>query len=262
MNPFLFVANFKMNPATVEEAEEYLRLLNRESSGKKWDGVIGVLCPSFLHMGVFRSLPPQFFLGAQHGFPEKIGSYTGEVSFAMLKNMGAEYVILGHSERRQFFGETDESIRMYTEAALKFLLKPIVCVGETAEELAAGRRETTITRQIESLLAGLSKMQAEKIIFAYEPRFAIGTNRVPTTEEITEVHMLIRALLLKHLGEASAARIQIIYGGSVKASNLSEVAFETGLDGVLVGKEALSPYEVVKMMDLANNHQENKPTTI
>jgi triosephosphate isomerase len=203
-------------------------------------------------------VPKAFLLGAQHGFPEKVGSYTGEVSFAMLKNIGAEYVILGHSERRQYFGETDEAVRLRTEAALKFLLKPIVCVGETAEELEAGKRDAVITRQVKAVLSSLSKMQAEKIIFAYEPRFAIGTNAIPEPGEITAVRTLIRKITRELLGEANAERIAIIYGGSVKASNLAEVAFDTGMDGVLVGKEALSPYETVKMMDLCNTHQENK----
>lgn len=260
MTPFLFIANFKMNPATFEEAEQYLQVLNREVTGKSWQHVIGVLCPSFVHAAFFRNLPPQFFLGAQHGFPEKSGAYTGEVSFAMLKNMGTEYVIIGHSERRQYFGETDESVRIRTEAALKFLMKPVVCVGETEEELVSGRRDAIITHQIETTLAGLSKMQAEKIIFAYEPRYAIGTGRVPTTESITEVAVLIREILTRVLGEVSADRVQVVYGGSVKASNIHEVAFETGLDGVLVGKESLSPYEVVKMMELADTFTENKKT--
>lgn len=258
MAPFLFIANFKMNPATVEEAEQYLQVLEREVANKTWTKVVGVICPSFLHIGLFRKLPKQFFLGAQHGFPEKSGAYTGEVSFSMLKNMGAEYVILGHSERRQYFGETDTMVQVRTEAALKFLMRPIVCIGETEEELTAGKRETIITRQIEVVLAELSKMQAEKIIFAYEPRFAIGTGRVPTTEEITTVCSLIRSILTKHLGENSAARVQVVYGGSVKANNINEVAFTPGMDGVLVGGESLSPYEVVKMMDLAERHQESK----
>lgn len=258
MNPFLFVANFKMNPPSLEAVEQYLQVLNREAAEKTWSDVVGVLCPSFLHMSFFRALPQGFFLGAQHGFPEKSGAYTGEVSFAMLKDIGAEYVIIGHSERKSYFGETEETVRVRTEAALKFLLKPIVCIGETENELDAGKREAVITHQIESVLQSLSKMQAEKIIFAYEPRFAIGTGRVPTTEEITAVHTLIRSILVKHLGAATAERVQILYGGSVKASNLNEVAFEPGMNGVLVGSESLSPYEVVKMMELANAHQQSK----
>ncbi len=260
MNPFLFIANFKMNPSTVEEVEQYLQVLNREATGKDWQNVVGIICPSLLHIPFFRTLPAQFFLGAQHGFPEKSGAFTGEVSYAMLKNVGAEYVIIGHSERRQYFGESDETIRIRTEAALKFLMKPIVCIGETEEELVKGEREAVITRQIEAVLKGFSKMQAEKIIFAYEPRFAIGTDRIPTTEEITSVCQLIREVITRHLGERSASRIQIVYGGSVKANNLEEVAFQTGMDGVLVGKESLSPYEVVKMMDLAEAHKESNKT--
>lgn len=258
MNPFLFIANFKMNPPSIEAVEQYLQILNREAEGKIWNKVIGVICPSFLHISFFRTLPPTFFLGAQHGFPEKSGAYTGEVSFSMLKDIGAEYVIIGHSERRSYFGETDDTVRVRTEAALKFLLKPIVCIGETENELDAGKRESVITYQVQTVLQGLSKMQAEKIIFAYEPRFAIGTGRIPTTEDIILVRTLIQSILIKHLGETSAERVQILYGGSVKAGNLNEVAFETGMNGVLVGNESLSPYEVVKMMELANTHQQRK----
>lgn len=258
MNPFLFVANFKMNPIRVKAVEQYLQVLEREAADKAWTNVIGVLCPSFLHTSFFRTLPPAFFLGAQHGFPEKEGAYTGEVSFAMLKDMGAEFVIIGHSERRAYFGETDLAVQLRTEAALKFLLKPIVCIGETESELESGKREAVITHQLEAVLAGLSKMQAEKIILAYEPRWAIGTEKIPTTKDIIAVNQLLRGLLVKRLGEASAERVQILYGGSVKASNIGEVAFETGMNGVLVGKESLSPYEVVKMMELADTYQKNK----
>ena len=258
MTPFLFVANFKMNPVTVSEAEQYVKVLSRERTGQVWEHVVGVLCPSFLHTSLFRELPANFSLGAQHGFPEKSGAYTGEVSFAMLKDIGVEYVIIGHSERRQYFGETEEAVRIRTEMALKFLLKPIVCIGETEEELLAGKREVVIARQVTSVLTGLSKMQAEKIIFAYEPRFAIGTDRVPTAQDISAVRVLIRNILHKEIGEAAAERVYILYGGSVKASNIQEVAFSTGMDGVLVGKESLSPYETVKMMELANKYQIQK----
>lgn len=260
LKPFLFIANFKMNPVSVTEVEQYLQVLQREANGKEWPEVQGVLCPSFLHFSFFLARPQQFLLGAQHGFPEKCGAYTGEVSFAMLRNIGAEYVILGHSERREYFGENNASVRLRTEAALKFLLKPIVCIGETESELEQGKREQVITEQIEAVIKDCSKMQAEKIVFAYEPRFAIGTDRVPTSEEITAVRVLIKDILTKHLGEASAERVNVVYGGSVKASNLDEVAFSTGMDGVLVGKESLSPYEVVKMMELASAFQASKTT--
>lgn len=258
MKNFLFIANFKMNPVGTEEVLQYLQVLGRETEGKNWQHARGVLCPSFLHISYFHSLPGSFALGAQHGFPEKSGSYTGEVSFAMLKNIGVEYVIIGHSERRQYFGETNETVRVRTETALKFLLRPIVCIGETENESANGRRKAIITEQVESVLLGLSRMQAEKIIFAYEPRFAIGTGITPSSEDIEEVRQLIQDLLVQHLGEATAERMSILYGGSVKANNLDEVALRTNMDGVLVGKESLSPYEVVKMMDLAEKYNEQK----
>lgn len=258
MNPFLFVANFKMNPVSPSEIEQYIQVLKRETEGKEWQHTKGVLCPSLLHIAYFHSLPESFFLGAQHGFPEKTGAYTGEVSYAMLKNSGVEYVVIGHSERRQYFGETNETVRIRTESALKFLLKPIVCIGETESELANGRREQVLTEQIASVLKGLSKMQAEKIIFAYEPRFAIGTGITPTTEDLKEVYSLIQRLLVQYLGETTAERVCVLYGGSVKAGNLEEVALSVGMNGVLVGKESLSPYEVVKMMDLAEKYKEEK----
>lgn len=262
MNRFLFVANFKMNPVSPEEAEEYRRILSRECEEKNWQHTEGVLAPSFLHLSLFKELPKNFSLGAQHGFPEKSGSFTGEVSFAMLKSLGVEYVIIGHSERRQYFGETNEIVQIRTEAALKYLLRPIVCIGETEGELASGKRERVLTEQIKSVLTGLSKMQAEKIVFAYEPRFAIGTGITPTTQDIVSVRNFIQSILVKYLGETCTERVRILYGGSVKAGNFAEVALESGMDGVLVGKESLSPYEVVKMMDLSEKQREKEITKI
>lgn len=257
MKPFLFVANFKMNPVSREDAENYVRVLKREMENKVFSRSLGVLCPSILHTSLFLDLPPSFFLGAQHGFPEKSGAFTGEVSYAMLKNFGVEYVIIGHSERKQYFGETEEAIRMRTEAALKYLLRPIVCIGETEEEFKAGKRDAILKVQVQSVITGLSKMQAEKIIFAYEPRYAIGTGITPSQQEIVDAKKTIRTFLDTTLGENCAERIQILYGGSVKAGNLAEVALETGMDGVLVGKESLSPYEVVKMLAMADESKNN-----
>jgi triosephosphate isomerase (TIM) len=254
MKPFLFVGNFKANPVTREEVEQYQALLLRETGEKRWQHAEAALAPSFAHLALMESLPPSFSLAAQHGFPEKNGPYTGEVTFAMLKDLGVGYVLLGHSERREYFHETNDTVAVRVDSALKFLLRPIVCIGETKEELDAGKRNEVLAAQVRSAVQGLSKMQAEKIIFAYEPRWAIGSGMTPTSKEIQEIKDTLRSLL----GETSRERIRILYGGSVKDSNLEEVCLAPGMDGVLVGKESLSPYEVVKMMERAEKYYDHK----
>ncbi|OGI14425.1 MAG: triose-phosphate isomerase [Candidatus Moranbacteria bacterium RIFCSPHIGHO2_01_FULL_54_31] len=250
MRKFYVIGNLKMNMLSREEAAQYLSVLRREVQGKRYEHVTGAVCPPFLYLSQFDHLPEGIKKGAQNLFPEKSGAYTGEISPVMLKNDGVEYVIIGHSERRQHAGETNEMIREKIVAALKHHLIPIVCIGEMAAERRAEETDRILALQIQTIFAGLSKSQAEKIIVAYEPCWAIGTDVLPTTGELLQVRVMLRKMFTEMFDAQTAERIAVLYGGSVKSSFLAEVSWEAQMDGVLVGHESLFPYELVKMMGL------------
>ncbi len=243
-----FVGNLKMNLLSREEVEQYLSVLRRESMGKHFAQVTGIICAPIIYSREFDHLPTPFVKGAQNVFWEKEGAFTGEISPVMLKNDHCEYVLIGHSERRFYGGENDAVVCEKVRAALKHRLIPIVCIGETRKEREEGKTDSVLTRQLEAAFGDLSKMQAEKIILAYEPRWAIGSDQLPSTEEIFAVRVMVRRWLTEKLGNATEERIAVLYGGSVKASFLGAVSWEAGMDGVLVGRESLFPFEVVKMM--------------
>lgn len=178
-------------------------------------------------------------LGAQNMHYETEGAYTGEISGSMLKDMGCRYVILGHSERRQLFGETDELVNRKMMAALNCSLVPIVCVGETLTEREDGRTARVIERQICGSLAGLEPTPAAGIVIAYEPVWAIGTGRTATPAQAEEVHSQIRELLDQRFGTATAQAIRIQYGGSVKPENAGDLMSQLNIDGALVGGASL-----------------------
>lgn len=250
MSKFYVVGNLKMNMLSREEVTQYLSVLSREAAQKQYEHVVGVICPSFLYLSQFDNLPKSIKKGAQNLFPEKSGAYTGEISPLMLKNDGVEYVIIGHSERRRYADETDEIVREKALATIKYYMTPIVCVGETYEDRQRGETESVLISQVQTIFLDLSKSQAEKMIVAYEPRWAIGTDTVPTTQEIFQVRVLLRKFFTEMFDAQTAERIAVIYGGSVKSSLLGSVSFEAEMDGVLVGRESLFPFELVKMMGL------------
>jgi triosephosphate isomerase len=247
---FYVVGNLKMNILSREEASQYVAVLKREAGDKRYAHVKGVVCPPFLYLPQFDHLPEGIRKGAQNLFPEKSGAYTGEISPIMLKDDGAEYVIVGHSERRQYAGETDRMIHEKVLAALKHHLIPIVCIGETEEERRADETDRVLSLQVKTIFSDLSKLQAEKVIVAYEPRWAIGSDKLPTTEELLSVRVLLLKLFTEAFDMQTAARIAVLYGGSVKSSFLADVSWKAQMDGVLVGRESLFPYELVKMMGL------------
>ena len=172
-------------------------------------------------------------------YHEASGAFTGEISAAMLLDVGATYVILGHSERRHIFEETDADVNKKTLAALAAGLVPIVCVGELLEEREAGKTAAVIKTQFDGSLAGVSAEQIEKTVIAYEPVWAIGTGKVATPEQAEEVHADLRSLLAKRYNEAVADKVRILYGGSVKASNAGELLGQPNIDGALVGGASL-----------------------
>lgn len=182
-------------------------------------------------------------LGAQNMYHEANGAFTGELSAAMLKDIGCTYVILGHSERRHILKETDADVNKKTLAALAAGLIPIVCVGELLSEREAGKTEAVIKSQFDGSLAGVSAEQIEKAVIAYEPVWAIGTGKVATPEQAEEVHADLRRLLVERYNDRSAAKVRILYGGSVKASNAGELLRQLNIDGALVGGASLKAEE-------------------
>jgi triosephosphate isomerase (TIM) len=178
-------------------------------------------------------------VGGQNMYFEASGAFTGEVSAAMLLDVGAKYVILGHSERRHIFKETDADVNKKTHAALAAGLAPIVCVGELLEEREAGKTAQVIKSQFDGSLAGITEEQIKGIVIAYEPVWAIGTGKVATPAQAEEVHADLRSLLTKRYNAEVAAEVRILYGGSVKASNAGELLGQPNIDGALVGGASL-----------------------
>lgn len=190
-------------------------------------------------------------IGAQNMHFEESGAYTGEVSGKMLKSIGVEYVIIGHSERRQYFNETDETVNKKIKAAFANELKPIVCVGETLEQREAGQTVEIITSQIEKALDGLTEEQVENTIIAYEPIWAIGTGKTATAEQANETIKSIRDKICQMYGQMVSNGVIIQYGGSVKSTNAKEIFEMSDIDGGLVGGASLKPEEFSKIVNYA-----------
>ena len=188
-------------------------------------------------------------IGAQNMHFEESGAYTGEVSGKMLKSINVEYVIIGHSERRQYFAETDETVNKKVKAAFKYGLKPIVCVGETLEQREAGKAVDIITKQTELALEGLTNEQVENTIIAYEPIWAIGTGKTATSEDANNSIKQIRNKISEIYGEETASKVIIQYGGSVKSSNAKELFEMSDIDGGLVGGASLKAEEFSKIVN-------------
>jgi len=202
-----------------------------------------VICPPFVSIpaAVRAAEGTRVQIGGQNLFWEKQGAYTGEVAGPMLVAAGCRWVIIGHSERRQYFGETDQTVFKKTLAALDVGLKPIVCVGETLEEREAGQTEAVLQRQFEVGLARLSPEQFAEVTIAYEPVWAIGTGRTATPELAAEAHRFLRSLAEQKYGPQLASQLRILYGGSVKPDNVKGLMAEEEIDGTLVGGASLQP---------------------
>jgi triosephosphate isomerase len=177
------------------------------------------------------------------------GAFTGEVSAAMVKDAGASYAIIGHSERRQFYGETDESVNQKLRQALGAGLVPIVCVGERIEERDAGRAEEVVERQLRGGLRNLTVAEASLIIIAYEPVWAIGTGRTATPETAEQMHSFIRSRIQEMFGETVAGGVRILYGGSVKPDNIARLMSEADIDGALVGGASLEAESIARIVN-------------
>jgi triosephosphate isomerase (TIM) len=235
----LIAGNWKMNK-DISETESLIRdLLPRLQNVKRTTKV--VLCPPFTSLMNANLLlkDTKVRLGAQNMSEQDDGAYTGEISARMLLAAGCEYVILGHSERRQYFKDTDEFINKKTKKALQAGLKPIVCVGETLEERESGVTEKVVSTQVKGVLAGLTEANMANVVIAYEPVWAIGTGKTATPEQANEVHQLIRNLVKGLFSAQVADNLIIQYGGSVNAVNAATLLSQSDIDGALVGGASL-----------------------
>jgi triosephosphate isomerase len=215
------------------------------------DGVESVICAPFTALPslVKAAEGTTIAIGAQNVHYEDSGAYTGEISGGMLKELGVKYVIVGHSERRAYFGETDEIVNKKVHAAFRHGLTPIVCVGEKLEEREAGQTKEVCRVQTEGALQGLSAAQAAEVVIAYEPIWAIGTGKSSTAADAEDVIAYIRSVVKDLFGQSTADAIRIQYGGSVKPANVAEYLGQPNIDGALVGGASLEPASYVQLIE-------------
>jgi len=231
--------NWKMNKTT-SEALSLVRDLRGAVSMIRDRVEIAVAPPFTALSAVAKALEgSNIALAAQNCHAADSGAFTGEVSAPMLKDVGCAYVILGHSERRQFFQETDAGVNAKVQSVLKAGMLPIVCVGETLQEREGGKTLDVVSTQVRGCLKGFSAADGARFVIAYEPVWAIGTGKVATSRQAQEVHAHIRSLLVELWGQESAGQVRIQYGGSVKPDNAAELLSQTDIDGALVGGASL-----------------------
>ncbi len=245
----IIAGNWKMN-RTVAEALDLVQSLKRELNGVKEVDI--VICPPFtaLHAVAREVLESNIRLGAQNMSENNVGAYTGEIAAVMLKEFSVRYVVLGHSERRQYQQESDALIARKAAAAHAGSIKPIVCVGELLADRESDRTEQVIGSQIRGSLAGLTKEQMIETIVAYEPVWAIGTGKTATSQQAQDVHAFIRTTLRSMFDDNVARKVRIQYGGSVKPNNARELMSQPDVDGALVGGASL---EVRSFSDIIKN---------
>lgn len=233
----IIAGNWKMNMG-VKEAEELIEAIKKIDLNKEVEALV---CPPFVDLYRVSELLENtaIKLGAQNMHYEKSGAFTGEVSPNMLKELGVSYVILGHSERRQYFAESDDLINKKLQAALANGLSPILCCGETLEEREAGEEEKKVARQIEKALKDVKEDDFDRIVIAYEPIWAIGTGKTASSDDAEKMSSFIRSLVKDKHGDKAAKSVRIQYGGSVKPSNIKEIMGKDNIDGALVGGASL-----------------------
>ena len=239
--------NWKMNK-TINEAINTVEDLKTKLEGV--EGVEIVIFPPFTALKMLQGLlqGSNIGLGAQNMYYEEKGAYTGEISPLMLQDVGCRYVILGHSERRGYFGETDELINKKLKTALSFEFTPVVCVGEKLEERKAGRATEIVEAQVRKCLQGIGPEEVKRVVIAYEPVWAIGTGETATPSQAGEMHRFIRKILKELYGEELANFIRIQYGGSVKPENIKGLMKEEDIDGALVGGASLNTESFAKIV--------------
>lgn len=249
MRKKIIAANWKMNQ-TIADTESFLKDFRLEVEDVS--GVDIVIAPPFTVLAKLSELlggSQKIRTAAQNMYFEASGAFTGEISAPMLRELYVKYVILGHSERRQIFGETDALINKKVIAALESELKPILCVGETLAEREAGKENEVLETQLRGSLAGVTAGQLVEVVIAYEPVWAIGTGKTASTQQAQDCHAHVRAVLAKLSDTETADKVRIQYGGSVKPANAADLLAQPDIDGALVGGASLDPRgfaEIVK----------------
>lgn len=247
----IVAANWKMNKTPSQTAAFFQSFLPRFGQSCASDVVVVPPFTSIPKAAESLAGHAVVKLGAQNVHPAASGAYTGEVSLDFLKELAVTYVVLGHSERRQYFGETDAFINQKVLATLKAGLTPILCIGETLEQRDAGQLETVCRTQLKGGLASLASGDAAKIVVAYEPVWAIGTGRTATPAQAQEAHAFVRSVLVEVFGAEGAQQVRIQYGGSMKADNAAELMAQPDVDGGLVGGAALDPDSFFRIVEAA-----------
>jgi triosephosphate isomerase (TIM) len=250
MRKKLLAANWKMYKTPAQARQFVDAFLPELRKRTREDDV--VLCPPYICLPEVIDAAkawPSLGVGAQDVFWEKEGAYTGAISGPMLVATGCTHVIIGHSERRQYFGETDDTVNARLKAALEAGLVPIVCVGEVLQEREAGLTESVLRRQCTYAFRGIGGDKAKPLAVAYEPVWAIGTGKTATPEMAVEAHMIIRAEAASAFGDEVAKNMRILYGGSVKPDNSKSLLSQAEIDGALVGGASLDPASFLKILD-------------
>ena len=247
----IIAGNWKMNK-TLSEMKAYVEEIRPLMPKGKWCET--VLCVPFVNIPAAVRLFKEchIAIGAQNCHYEDHGAYTGEVTAEMLKEVGAKYVIIGHSERRQYYNETDLTVNKKVHAALNAGLQPIVCVGESLDQREAGTTMDLITYQVKAALSGVAPEKMRRVIIAYEPLWAIGTGKTATAEQAGEVCEGIRAVVRKLYGARIARAVTVQYGGSMNPKNAAELLAQPDVDGGLIGGAALKPADFVSIINSAN----------
>ena len=253
----LVIANWKMNPATQKEAEHLFVAVKKEIRKIKEAEI--VICPPFVWLGKFCSLLgsdiSNFQLGSQDCFWEEKGAYTSQISPLMLKNLGCRYVIIGHSERRKYFKESDELINKKIKTALKTRLRPILCLGEEVRDTFDSQGQPLnemslkVSEQLEKDLTGIPVAKIREIVIAYEPIWAIGTGIPCSSDEAMKAALFIRKTLAKFYNRPIAEKVKILYGGSVTSQNAADYVKGASMNGLLVGGASLNATEFVKIVE-------------
>ena len=247
MRKKLIAANWKMHK-TPDEAGAFVREFTALIRGHECDEI--TLFPPFISLSATLEAVrgTQVTVGAQNMYWQKEGAFTGEICATMLVAIGSQQVIIGHSERRQYFGETDIDVNRKLRSALENKLKPIVCIGELFEERQSGLTERVLSRQISMALRQISATEVDNFCFAYEPVWAIGTGKAATPEIAVETHAYIRNEAAKTLGSGAATRLRILYGGSVNPENANALMSREEIDGALVGGASLDPHSFAQIV--------------
>jgi len=250
MRAKIVAGNWKMNK-TLEEGKTLASEIVNMFGDEVKDNVLAVICTPYIHLTGVKGIignARNIYLGAQNCHDQDSGAYTGEISVSMLKSVGAQYVIIGHSERREYNNETDQQLAQKVDAALSGGLTPIFCCGESLEIREAGTHFEFVTQQLTASLFHLSEDQIKKLVIAYEPIWAIGTGKTASADQAQEMHEKLRQHLASKYGEATADSVSILYGGSCKPSNASEIFAGKDVDGGLIGGASLKSRDFVDII--------------